>query len=431
MEAESKEKLTIKIFPSELQISQDNEETIHIKINENFTNDSKPEKIYENLLAENASSQPILEKNKPKIISSLEKLISASTINPNTEFHLEKTFQCHDLPISKVYFNHKGDYFLTCSYDGDAYLWDRKTGLTKYKIKNHANTINSVVFTKDDQKLLTGSFDSLAMLFDANNGYRIKTFEGHNEEIVEVNMNKEETKFCTASMDTTSKIFDIEEGKCILTLSGHDDVISRAKFNQDSNMVLTGSYDKSCKIFDLNNGDILFDFKEHTKEISNCFFYPKDNNIIISTSLDGLCKIYDIRKGTESVQTFDDHNKKEILCSTISSNGEYLATGGGDTTVNVYDLKEMKKKFCFSGHSKEVYSLDFTHDEDAKYLISGDGTGECRLWNIKKGECKQVIESAEETEIIASCFNEKNSDILIADVDNIVRLYTNEIPVNY
>ena len=57
--------------------------------------------------------------------------------------------------------------------------------------------------------------------------------------------------------------------------------------------------------------------------------------------------------------------------------------------------------------------------------------GECRLWNMKNGECAQVIESAEETEIIASNFNERNSDILIADVDNIVRLFTNEIPVNY
>ena len=428
---EGKEKLKINIYPPELEISGIGQENIIIKIQENFTNDSKSDKIYENLLAENASHQPILQKYKEKIISSLDKLISASTINPKTEFHLEKTFQCHDLPISKVYFNHKGNYFLTCSYDGDAYLWDRKTGEVKYKIKNHANTINSVVFTHDDKKLLTGSFDTLAMLFDADNGIRIKTFEGHKEEIVEVKMNKEETQFCTASMDLTSKIFDIEEGKCVLTLSGHKDVVCRCSFNQESNKVLTGSYDKTCKIFDLNNGDVLFDLKEHSKEISNCFFYPKDNNIIISTSLDGLCKIYDIRNGSQSLKTFDEHHKKEILCSTISSNGKYLATGGGDNLVNVYDLEKMEKIFCLSGHNKEIYSLDFTKGNDTKYLISGDGLGDCRLWNIKSGECVQIIESGEETEIIASSFNERNSDILIADVDNIVRLFTNEIPVNY
>ena len=336
---ETQEKLKINIYPPELEITSEGKEKILIKINENFTNQSNSEKIYQNILAENANYQPILQKHKENLILSLDKLISASTINPNKEFHLEKTFQCHDLPISKVYFNHEGNYFLTCSYDGDAYLWERKTGEIKYKIKNHANTINSVVFTKDDKLLLTGSFDNLAMLFEADNGIRIKTFEGHNEEIVEVKMNKEETQFCTASMDLTSKIFDIEEGKCILTLSGHKDVVSKCSFNQESNMVLTGSYDKTCKIFDLNNGNILYDFIEHSKEISNCFFYPKDNNIIITTSLDGVCKVYDIRNGTQSLKTFDEHNKKEILCSTISSNGKYLATGGGDNLVNVYDLE--------------------------------------------------------------------------------------------
>ena len=175
---ETQEKLKINIYPPELEISQSGQEKIIIKINENFTNSSNSEKIYQNLLAENANCQPILEKYKEKLISSLDKLISASTINPNKEFHLEKTFQCHDLPISKVYFNHKGDYFLTCSYDGDAYLWNRKTGDIKYKIKNHANTINSAVFTRDDKLLLTGSFDCLAMLFDTENGIRVKTFEG-------------------------------------------------------------------------------------------------------------------------------------------------------------------------------------------------------------------------------------------------------------
>jgi WD40 repeat protein len=91
----------------------------------------------------------------------------------------------------------------------------------------------------------------------------------------------------------------------------------------------------------------------------------------------------------------------------------------------------MKKIFSFSGHNKEIYSLDFTHGDEVKYLISGDGNGECRLWDVNSGECIQIIESGEETEIIASNFNRNNTDILIADTDNIVRLYTNEIPVNY
>ena len=428
---ENEEKLKINIFPPEIEIQKDNNEKISITITDNLTNESNPEKIFENLLAQNANNQSILEKYKDKIINSLDKLISASTINPGKEFHLEKTFQCHDLPLSKIYFNHQGNYFLTCSYDGNAILWDRKEGLTQYTIKCHANTINSAVFTHDDKLLLTGSFDNLSMLFNAENGIRIKTFEGHDGEIVEVNLNKEENLFCTASMDLTSKIFDIETAKNTMTLEGHDDVVFKASFNKDSSMILTGSYDKTCKLFDAKNGNILFDFKEHTAEITNCFFNPKDNNIIISNSNDGLCKIFDIRNGENSLITFDDHSKKEILCSEISYDGKYLITGGADNIINVYNIEKMEKIYSLFGHENEIYSLHFNYGNEIKNILSGDGKGQCRLWNINTGDCIQVIDSNEETEIISCIFNENNTDILIADVDNIVRLFTKEIPINY
>jgi dynein assembly factor with WDR repeat domains 1 len=431
---ESQEKLKINIYPSELEILKDNKEKITINITENFTNDSKAEAIYMNMIAQNDNLKPILEKHKDNIIIALNKLISASTINPNKEYHLEKTFQCHDMPLSKIYFNHKGNYFLTCSYDGDAMLWDRKTGSVKYKIKNHANTINSAAFTHDDKLLLTGSFDNLAMLFNAEDGIRIKTFEGHEGEIVEINFNRDENMFCSASMDLTAKIFDIELGKSIISLEGHEDVVLKASFNKDATMLLTGSYDKTCKLFDIKSGDISFDFKEHTKEISNCFFNPVDNNVIITNSLDGLCKIYDIRSGTNSLMTFDDHNKNEILCSDISSDGKFLMTGGGDNVINLYDVEKMQMINSLKGHEKEIYSVHFNYfnnGKEVKRVLSGDGKGQCRLWDVNSGECLQLFESSEDTEIISCIFNESNSDILIADVDNIVKLYTNEIPVNY
>ena len=84
---ENEEKLKINIYPLKLEIQKDNNENKVLKITENFTNDSKPEKIYENVLAQNAPVQNILEKNKDQLITSLNKLISASTINPNKEFH--------------------------------------------------------------------------------------------------------------------------------------------------------------------------------------------------------------------------------------------------------------------------------------------------------------------------------------------------------
>ena len=70
---ENEEKIKIKIFPAELEITKDNKEKISLKITENFTNDSKPENIYANLYAQNAPVQTILESHKSQILEALSK----------------------------------------------------------------------------------------------------------------------------------------------------------------------------------------------------------------------------------------------------------------------------------------------------------------------------------------------------------------------
>ena len=108
-----------------------------------------------------------------------------------------------------------------------------------------------------------------------------------------------------------------------------------------------------------------------------------------------------------------------------------MITGGGDNIINLYDVEKMKLINSLEGHEKELYSVHFNYGKETKKILSGDGKGQCRLWDINSGELLQIFESSEDTEIISCIFNESNSDILIADVDNIVKLYTNEIPVNF
>ena len=64
----------------------------------------------------------IIHKNSDKL-KSFWKLISPTSINKNKKYHLEKTFQCHELPITKKNFYKKGDKLL-CIYDSKTILWD-------------------------------------------------------------------------------------------------------------------------------------------------------------------------------------------------------------------------------------------------------------------------------------------------------------------
>ena len=73
---------------------------------------------------------------------------------------------------------------------------------------------------------------------------------------------------------------------------------------------------------------------------------------------------------------------------------------------------------------KEIYSLCF--DLKSDYILSGSADDNCILFNVQNGKCEEILEG-NEGEIISAIFNYNSNDILISNVDNFIKLYTNII----
>ena len=56
--------------------------------------------------------------------------------------------------------------------------------------------------------------------------------------------------------------------------------------------------------------------------------------------------------------------------------------------VKVYDVKSLNTEFTFVGDGKEVSKVIF--DSRGYNLITGSDN--CRLYNLEKGECKQILD---------------------------------------
>ena len=55
----------------------------------------------------------------------------------------------------------------------------------------------------------------------------------------------------------------------------------------------------------------------------------------------------------------------------FSPDGVYLATGAEDRIVRIWDIVNGKTKLKLSGHSQDIYSLEWTND--GKSIVSGSG----------------------------------------------------------
>lgn len=68
----------------------------------------------------------------------------------------------------------------------------------------------------------------------------------------------------------------------------------------------------------------------------------------------------------------------------ISLDCKYMATGGTDAHVRIWQFPNMVQMFDIDAHSKEIDDLDFS--SDSKKLVSIAKDGQALIWNVKNGK---------------------------------------------
>ena len=64
----------------------------------------------------------------------------------------------------------------------------------------------------------------------------------------------------------------------------------------------------------------------------------------------------------------------------FSPDGKYLATGGEDRQIRIWDIAEKRIRYVFNGHQQEICSLDFSLD--GRFIVSGSADATARIWNM-------------------------------------------------
>ena len=90
-----------------------------------------------------------------------------------------------------------------------------------------------------------------------------------------------------------------------------------------------------------------------------------------------------------------------ILCIAVSSSGKFLATGGEDKKLIIWDAKELKPLKVFPQHRDSVLSVSFRRNTHTLFSASADRT--IKIWSLDEmayidtlfGHQDQVVDIAD------------------------------------
>jgi WD40 repeat protein len=175
-----------------------------------------------------------------------------------------------------------------------------------------------------------------------------------------------------------------------LTLPGHETRVLSAAFSPDGIQLATIGDDGTTIIWDAINGNELLRLPGTTKPsdlvTEQRIAYSPDGTKLAACDSNQV-KFHDPSSG-EILLSLSGH-KKDVVSVTFSRDGKYLATGGADYAVRLWNASNGDPLHVLEGHSAAVGGLAFT--PDAKFLMTSSEDGTLNIWDVATGELLRSI----------------------------------------
>lgn len=109
-----------------------------------------------------------------------------------------------------------------------------------------------------------------------------------------------------------------------------------------------------------------------------------------------------------------------ILSSKFSRDGNFLATGSGNSDIQLWKMPEGSQTANLVGHKSWVVALDIS--DDNIWLASGSNDKTIKIWNLLTGECVHTLKGCNES-VRSVAFNKKGNLLISGSEDKTIRVW--------
>lgn len=137
--------------------------------------------------------------------------------------------------------------------------------------------------------------------------------------------------------------------------------------------------------------------------------YKLNKLLCLSLFFAGFIQIY-----AQPKITIQSGHQGMIRCLDISSDEKYLASGGADKNIIVWDIESEKKILTFTEHENWITALKFSPNLEKTLLASGDYDGTVKIWNLQTSKLEQEITTIRPYSITSLDFSPDGEKLAIA-----------------
>ncbi|XP_017296650.1 WD repeat-containing protein 91 [Kryptolebias marmoratus] len=101
----------------------------------------------------------------------------------------------------------------------------------------------------------------------------------------------------------------------------------------------------------------------------------------------GQLLLWDTKTVKQQLQFSLEPEPVAVNCTAFNHNGNLLVTGAADGVIRLFDMQRYESAMSWRAHDGEVYSVEFSYDENTVFSVGEDG--KFIQWNIHRCGVKQ------------------------------------------
>ena len=285
------------------------------------------------------------------------------------------TYEPHAGEVRSLAFSSDGETLYTssglASRSGEIRVWKVSSEELIKGFEIHGDTIESISLSPHNTTLITASMDEYSAVIDLtrleDTDFSVETqvskwLTQHVGRVLCTLYHPEGTYFITGSEDKTIKVWNPDSLSVLVNLDANDDAVYSLAYSAEEDVIVSGSADNTVRTWRV------------AQTGSN------DQATVGQSSLEmtgALVREYNGHQG--AVYSVD---VRRVSLRSTNNRMTLIASGSADTSVIIWGLRSGNRYETFNESTDAVYAVRFS--PNGEFVAAGGRDGKVRLYNLHK-----------------------------------------------